>query len=73
MRTIIDVPESTLEDLGIVGRHRHASRASLIRQAIAEFLERNRKADSGKAFGIWHDRHRDGLSHQRTLRGEWPR
>ena len=45
-------------------------RAALVREAVSDFLERNRR-DPREAFGLWRDRGEDGIAYQERLRGEW--
>ncbi|MCY4214717.1 MAG: ribbon-helix-helix domain-containing protein [Gammaproteobacteria bacterium] len=56
---------------------RHASMASLIRQAVEEFREREKLGSAGsfrdalnRTSGIWQAG--DGLEYQERIRGEWP-
>jgi len=74
MRTIIDLPDSQLAALRELELRRKVSRAELIRQAVAQYVERH--AESVDAFGAWKSpkrRHVDGLALQKKLRGEWER
>jgi metal-responsive CopG/Arc/MetJ family transcriptional regulator len=71
MRTLIDLDESLVRDLDNVARAAKRSRASLIRQAVVEFLGESRKEIEGEAFGLWGKREIDGLDYQRKLRAEW--
>ncbi|MFM6830946.1 MAG: hypothetical protein ACKOVA_11540, partial [Novosphingobium sp.] len=50
------------------------SRASVLRDAIASFREREGKAGIERFFGLWerHGSNVDGLEYERELRGEWP-
>ena len=72
MRTLVDLPERTLEQLTALSRSRKTSRAELIRQAVAGYLAQN-KAGVEDSFGLWKDRGVDGLKYQETLREEWER
>lgn len=72
MRTLVDLPEGELERLNVLSRARKVSRAELIRQAVAGFLEHN-KAGLEDSFGIWKKRGVDGVEYQEKLRGEWER
>jgi hypothetical protein len=72
MRTLVDIPDDELEELTALSRTRKVSRAELIRQAVAGFLEQN-KAGLGGSFGLWKRRGVDGLEYQKKLRREWER
>ncbi|MEX2541504.1 MAG: ribbon-helix-helix domain-containing protein [Trueperaceae bacterium] len=47
------------------------SRAALVREAISEYLDRNRTARLDDTFGLWKHSQVDGVDYQRTLRDEW--
>ena len=42
MRTLVDLPEGELEQLNVLSKSRRVSRAELIRQAVAGYLEQNK-------------------------------
>lgn len=76
MRTIIDLPEPQLAALAILEARQQASRAHLIREAVAEYLIKH--ASSPSAFGLWQrsgvaQNIPDGLVFQRQIRDEWER
>jgi metal-responsive CopG/Arc/MetJ family transcriptional regulator len=71
MRTLIDIPDRMAEALGAIGARRRVSRASLVREALSEYLDRHGTADRGAAFGLWGRHVRDGLAWQRKIRAEW--
>lgn len=71
MRTIIDLTNVQLELLAQFSADEKISRAELIRRAITEYLQRNAKPVEDKAFGLWAQRHKDGLKYQECLRAEW--
>jgi metal-responsive CopG/Arc/MetJ family transcriptional regulator len=71
MRTLIDIPEDDLSLLNKLGKRSGASRAQLVRQAIASFLEPHKHSDHVEAFGLWAGRGVDGLAYQRKMRDEW--
>ncbi len=72
MRTLVDLPDTELEELTAMSRSRKTSRAELIRQAVAGFLAQNR-AGVDESFGRWKGRSVDGVEYQRRLRDEWER
>lgn len=71
MRTLIDLDENQIRDLDNIAKAARRSRASLIRQAIAEFLGKRAERTEADAFGLWGERNIDGLDYQRKLRAEW--
>ena len=72
MRTIIELPEEQVRQLADVCRREGVSRAEVIRRAVADYLHARHLRDRDDAFGIWQDRHLDGLRYERRLRREWP-
>jgi hypothetical protein len=71
MRTLVDIPTPDIAALDALGRTRGASRAKLIREAVAEYLGRQAPAPRADAFGLWSRVEEDGLAYQRRLRSEW--
>ncbi len=71
MRTIVSIPEQSVNDLDRLGQAENRSRASLIREAIAEYVARRGQAQTAEAFGVWKQRAVDGVAYQEELRGEW--
>lgn len=71
MRTIIDLPEQQYEALKALARREKASRAELVRRALAEYLARRAPQLEDEAFGVWSERKLDGLAYQERLRQEW--
>ncbi len=72
MRTLVDLPDTELEELTAMSRSRKTSRAELIRQAVAGFLAQNR-AGVDESFGLWKGRGVDGVEYEKRLRDEWER
>jgi metal-responsive CopG/Arc/MetJ family transcriptional regulator len=72
MRTLVDLPEAELEQLNALSRERRISRAELIRQAVAGYLEQNRTGLED-SFGLWKKKAIGGVRYQERLRGEWER
>jgi predicted transcriptional regulator len=70
MRALIDIPEAELKQLAELGERSRRSRASMVREAIAEYLDRHAPAAEA-AFGLWGERKIDGLAYQRKVRSEW--
>jgi metal-responsive CopG/Arc/MetJ family transcriptional regulator len=71
MRTLVDLPDRDLQELTELGRRSKRSRAALIREAIAAYLEVRRRGSETDAFGLWGPRGQDGLTYQRKARAEW--
>jgi Ribbon-helix-helix protein, copG family len=72
MRMLVDLPDAELEQLNVLSKARRVSRAELIRQAVAGYLEQN-KAGLEDSFGLWKKKAVDGVKYQERLRGEWER
>lgn len=71
MRTLVDLEEENIRALDQLAARRKRSRAALIREAVADYLERNAVGEAGEAFGLWENRKVDGLDYQERLRSEW--
>jgi len=71
MRTIVDIPEHDIQALDRLCRKSHMPRAAAIRKAIEDYLRRHSPDSRDAAFGLWRDRHQDGLAYQHALRDEW--
>jgi Ribbon-helix-helix protein, copG family len=71
MRTLIDIEEPDLLLLDHLAAEAKRSRASLIREAVADFLRRKRVAPEDEAFGLWGKGKVDGLAYQLKARSEW--
>ena len=70
MRTLVDIPDKQIKDLMAICEAENVSRAEVIRQAIALYLEKKRP-DAVEAFGLWKDHKVDGLAYQNQARSEW--
>jgi hypothetical protein len=81
MRTLIDVPEKQLKELGAICAAQKLSRAEAVRQAVAAYITLNRPSRE-TAFGLWKGQTlslpgvsdplpEDGLAYQEKLRSEW--
>jgi len=68
----VDLPEEELEQLNLLSKARRVSRAALIRQAVAGYLEQN-KTGLEDSFGLWKKKPIDGVKYQERLRSEWER
>ncbi|HWE05936.1 MAG TPA: hypothetical protein VG274_04460, partial [Rhizomicrobium sp.] len=70
MRIWIDIPDRIANPLTEIGARQMRSRASVVREALNEYLSRHGGSDPHAAFGLWGKRGRDGLVRQRQLRAE---
>lgn len=70
MRTLVDIPDRQIDDLTRLCTSKRVSRAEIIRQAIALYIELNKPA-AADAFGIWKNRSVEGLACQEKMRSEW--
>ena len=70
MRTLIDIPDHQAASLKTICSAKKLSRAEVIRQALAAFIETN-KAAPDQAFGLWGAGKDDGLAYQKRVRSEW--
>jgi metal-responsive CopG/Arc/MetJ family transcriptional regulator len=71
MRTLVDLTDHQVEALDELSKTERRSRASLIRQAIDDYLAERRSKLEGDAFGLWGKREVDGLSYQNKVRSDW--
>jgi predicted transcriptional regulator len=71
MRIVIDVPAQTIASLDWISVTEQRSRATLIREAIADFLQRKSVPRAEAAFGLWSRRKKEGVRFQEEVRGEW--
>jgi metal-responsive CopG/Arc/MetJ family transcriptional regulator len=74
MRTLVDIPDDQLSELTKLAEREKVSRASLVRQAVADLLAAKRTtgdAAIAAAFGLWAGMEEDGLAYQERLRSEW--
>lgn len=73
MRTLIEIEDSKIAALDLIAKEEKVSRSALIREAVADLLERRAKQQTETAFGLWSasDKKQDGVIYQRTMRDEW--
>lgn len=62
MRAVIDLPEQQFEALKALAKRGKASRAELVRRALAEYLACRAPRLEDEAFGVWGERNVDGLA-----------
>ena len=70
MRTLVDIPDGQIRELTAICEVEKVSRAEVIRQAIASYIEKKKPA-TVEAFGLWKGRKVDGLAYQEQVRSEW--
>lgn len=72
MRTLVDIPGADIEALDRIAAEKQVSRASLIREAVGNLLDRHKDDVVVNSFGLWAaSEAEDGLVIQRKLRAEW--
>lgn len=69
----MDIEATKVEALDRVAKRRKVSRASLIRNAVDDYLTREQQKDEAfeQAFGAWKDRKIDADAFINALRDEW--
>jgi metal-responsive CopG/Arc/MetJ family transcriptional regulator len=71
MRTLVDLGDTQIQELDELSKEEKRSRAALIREAIDDYLAKQRSKHEGDAFGLWGKRKVDGLVYQEKVRNEW--
>ena len=71
MRTLVDLDAAQIHELDEVSKEEKRSRASLIREAIGDYLAKRRERHEAHSFGLWGKRKVDGLVYQQKVRSEW--
>lgn len=71
MRTLIDLPPDDMKELTRRSKAEKRSRASLIRDAVTEYLRKPAPKKEVPGFGLWKDYPIDGVEYQRKIRSEW--
>lgn len=71
MRTLVDLEDAQVKRLDRIAKRRERSRASLIREAVEDYLGRHGSDGGDEAFGLWRGRGSDGLDFQEQARREW--
>ncbi|MBV5297900.1 MAG: ribbon-helix-helix protein, CopG family [Rhodoferax sp.] len=71
-RTLVGFSDQDIQELDSLSALRRVSRAELIRQAVSQYLQKLKTAESPDlAFGLWANKAEDGLAYQQRLRDEW--
>jgi predicted transcriptional regulator len=71
MRTLIDLPDTQIQALAALCERVRQPRAAVIREAVAEYLERHMMKSADAAYGLWGGKMVDGLAYQHKARAEW--
>lgn len=75
-RTLVDLEEQDLAQLDSLASTRETSRASVLREAVAEYLVKRERVPANppkplEGFGALKGSLADGLIYQDKLRAEW--
>jgi predicted transcriptional regulator len=71
MKIALDIGASWTKALDALAKAEKRSRASIVREAIDDYLARRRGRARKDAFGLWGNHKVDGLDYQRKIRGTW--
>lgn len=70
-RILIDLPDSQVEDLTVIGEAENRPRAAIIRDALDAYITQRKRALGADVFGLWKSKKLDGLTYQQEIRSEW--
>jgi metal-responsive CopG/Arc/MetJ family transcriptional regulator len=71
MRILIDIGDAELGALDRLAKTEKVSRASLVRKAIGDYVDKHNRQGENEAFGLWGGEGVDGLEYQEKIRSEW--
>lgn len=71
MRTLVDLATPQVDALDRLAKQRSRSRASLIREAVDDYIGRHGGEGEESAFGLWGKDAEEGLAFQERARREW--
>lgn len=71
MRVLIDLYDPQIQALAALCERVKHPRTVVIREAVAEYLDRHAVKPAGAAFGLWGAEAADGLDYQNQVRAEW--
>ena len=71
MRALVDLEQDQIRKLDQMAKARRRSRAALIRDAVADYVEKDKRATAADAFGLWRGRPSEGLTFLVTARSVW--
>jgi predicted transcriptional regulator len=74
-RFLVDIPEEDLAKIDSIAKKEGRSRASVLREAVTDYLAESDKDWLEAGFGLWakYGFTEDGLEYQNRLREEWVR
>jgi predicted transcriptional regulator len=71
MRTLVDLVDAQVEALDRLAKQKDRSRASLVREAVDDYLGKHCLESEDEAFGLWSRTATEGLAYQEKARSEW--
>lgn len=71
MRTLVDLIDLQVQALDRIAKRQDRSRASLIREAVDDYLDRHALERGDDDFGSWGRSAVDGVAYQERVRSEW--
>jgi predicted transcriptional regulator len=71
MGSLVEIKEEQLRELDRLASALDRTRAALIEDALAEYLNRRKVGHRDRAFGLWREPGIDGLAYQEEIRKEW--
>ncbi len=71
MRTLIDLPDAQIQALAALCDRVRQPRTAIIREAVAEYIDRHATKPAAAAYGLWGPEAQDGLTYQEQARSEW--
>ena len=74
-RFLVDIPDDDLARIDAIARAEGRSRASVLREAVADYIAESSKDWLEAGFGLWakYGFTEDGLEYQNRSRDEWTR
>jgi predicted transcriptional regulator len=71
MKIALDIGASRGRAIDVLAKAEKRSRASIVREALGDYLAWRRERTQEVAFGLWGDHKIDGLDYQKKMRGSW--
>ena len=74
-RFLVDIPDDDLARIDAIAKAEGRSRASVLREAVSDYIAESSKDWLEAGFGLWakYGFTEDGLDYQNRLREEWTR
>lgn len=74
-RFLVDIPDDDLAKIDSIAKAEGRSRASVLREAVTDYIAESSKDWLEAGFGLWakYGFTEDGLEYQNRLREEWVR